>query len=108
MGDTNLARDDFFRGKITDDKDGYIDLKCFLNCNNIKKMGVEKVDVLAETVEKSTQLELNDKKDKVRRVGNKELPEYSKRKREVKAQAKDLKKTESKAEETAEPVVRDE
>ena len=85
MGDTNLARDDFFRGKITDDKDGYIDLKCFLNCNNIKKMGVEKVDVLAETVEKSTQLELNDKKDKVRRVGNKELPEYSKRKREVKA-----------------------
>ena len=101
MGDTNLARDDFFRGKIEDDKDGYVDLKCFLNCNNVKKMGVDSAGLLAETLEKSTILELNAGKDKVRRVGNKALPEYTKRKREVKAQQKDLKKTDSKEEDVA-------
>ena len=43
MGDANLARDAFFRGKISDDKDGYIDLSIFLNCNKIKKMGVDNI-----------------------------------------------------------------
>ena len=61
---------------------------------------------MAETIEISTLLELNDKKDKVRRVGNKKLPEYSKRKHGGKAKAKDEKK-ESKEEEAA-PVIRDE
>lgn len=85
MGDANLGRDDFFRGKIEESKDGYVDLKLFLNCNNIKKMGIDNTDIIKETLEGSSALELNDDNSKVRRVGNKKLPEYTKKKREVKA-----------------------
>jgi glutaredoxin 2 len=108
MGDANLGRDDFFRGKIEEAKDGYIDLKLFLNCNNLKKMGIDNTDIIKETLADSSALELNDDNTMVRRVGNKKLPEYTKKKREVKAQAKELKKNDSKPEEQPEPVIRDE
>jgi len=37
LGDENLARDEFFRGKITENSEGYIALDLFLNCNKFKK-----------------------------------------------------------------------
>ena len=40
MGDTNLERDDFFREKITSNKSGYVSISLFMNCNNVKKMGI--------------------------------------------------------------------
>lgn len=109
MGDANLGRDDFFRGKIEEAKDGYVDLNLFLNCNNLKKMGITNTEIIKETLADSTTLELNDDNTMVRRVGNKKLPEYTKKKRELKAQAKELNKKDSKAaEEESVPVVRDE
>ena len=42
MGDTNLAKDDFFRDLITSNKDGYVDVTAFLKCNKIKHLGVNK------------------------------------------------------------------
>lgn len=40
MGDKNLARDDFFRDKIKANKNGYITLTLFQNCNKIKSLAV--------------------------------------------------------------------
>jgi len=40
LGDVNLARDKFFRERIAENKEGWIDMKHFLNCNNIKAMKV--------------------------------------------------------------------
>lgn len=118
LGDANLSRDDFFREKISANKDGYVELSVFLNCNNVKKLGVKETSVLADTLVKSTALELNEGKTAVRRKGNMALPQRtgSLRKREAKAAGKETEKKEvadakngkdEKAEESA-PVIRDE
>ena len=74
MGDSNLTRDDFFREQIQSSKDGYIELKVFLNCNAVKKLGITDLEVIKEHLEKSTTLEMNPKKTGVRRKGNMALP----------------------------------
>ena len=76
MGDKNLEKDDFFREKITAGKSGYIDLKIFLNCNKIKKMGID-VKTIAEACTGSDHVEISKDKKMIRRKDNKELPAKS-------------------------------
>ena len=82
MSDKNLVKDKFFREQIQTDKEGYISVSHFLNCNNVKK---EKwaVDEIVAACKSSKELEV--KGQKVRRTGNKELPEFVSKKREGKA-----------------------
>ena len=119
LGDANLSRDDFFRERIEANKDGYVELTVFLNCNNVKKLGVKTTAVLADTLASSTALELNEAKTGVRRKDNMVLPQKTGtlRKRDAKASGKDQVKkeltdakngnAEEKEEESA-PVIRDE
>jgi len=85
LGDINLSRDKFFREQIQTDKEGYISVTHFLNCNNVKKQGWKTEDIIAACKD-STLVEI--KGQKVRRAGNKELPEFQVKKREVKANDK--------------------
>jgi hypothetical protein len=93
LGDANLARDDFFRQQISDNKDGYVKLSLFLNCNKIKSLDTN-VEAIAEALAGSEELEMKEDKSAVRRVGNKALPEKTGtlKKREQKAVEKDEKK----------------
>lgn len=86
LGDTNLAKDDFFRQKIKDHKDGYVKFEVFLNCNKIKKMGLD-IKKMKEACVGSDDVELSKDGSMVRRKDNKELP----------AQTGSIKKRESKA-----------
>jgi hypothetical protein len=109
LGDNNLAKDDFFRDKILEDKaNGYIDLSVFQKCNNIKKLAISDKDI-AEACADSTIVEISKDKKQIRRKDNKALPEKkgSMKKRDAKASAK---KEDSKveAEPVDEPVQRDE
>jgi len=49
-----------------------------LNCNKIKKLGVNKVEDLASLMADSKHLELDSGKTKIRRKGNKAVPELFK------------------------------
>jgi len=40
LSDANLARDKFFREQIETDKEGWIAITHFLNCNKVKSMGI--------------------------------------------------------------------
>ena len=46
LSDTNLANDEFFHSKISENSEGYIDLNLFLNCNKIKKLNSTKEDLV--------------------------------------------------------------
>lgn len=115
LSDANLAKDDFFRGKIESNKTGYIQISLFQNCNKVKKMQITDAQV-AEACADSKLIELSDDKLSLRRTGNKPLPVQtgSLRKRDQKAAKKDEGKSnykeEKKGEEDPEevPVVRDE
>lgn len=37
LSDANLAKDKFFREQIQTDKEGYVAISHFLNCNNVKE-----------------------------------------------------------------------
>jgi hypothetical protein len=108
LGDLNLAKDDFFREKILEDKaDGFVSLEVFQKCNNIKKMSLS-IEDIANACADSKLVEISEDKKKIRRTANKALPEKTGtlKKREAKASAK---KEESKVEEPLvdEPVQRD-
>jgi hypothetical protein len=74
LSDENLQRDSFFHEKISNDANGYLDVDLIMNCNKVKKLDVSKEDVI-NAIKLSTELELADKENKVRRKGNKALPE---------------------------------
>lgn len=74
LSDKNLTKDKFFREQIQTSKDGYIEISHFLNCNNVKSNKWTSADIKAACSD-STELEI--KGDKIRRVGNKPLPEKS-------------------------------
>ena len=40
LSDANLSRDKFFREQIETDKEGWVSIAHFLNCNKVKSMGV--------------------------------------------------------------------
>lgn len=67
-------------------KDGWVAISHFLNCNNVKKLGVSASEI-ASAVEGSDKLDVNADKKSIRRTGNPTLPEFG-RKRDVKAQDK--------------------
>ena len=67
LSDKNLARDDFFRDKITASKVGFVDLALFQNCNKIKSMSITSKDI-AESLKESKALEISKDGKMVKRV----------------------------------------
>lgn len=55
MSDTNLSRDKFFREQIQTDKEGWVSIAHFLNCNKVKQMGISS-EQIAESCVDSTEL----------------------------------------------------
>lgn len=80
LGDANLSRDQFFYSKIQETDEGYVPLEFFEKCNNIKKLEASTANII-EAVKDSQELELNESQTAVRRVGNKELPEFKAQKK---------------------------
>ena len=115
FGDTNLARDEFFRDMIKSGKDGYIEIGAILKCNKIKHLGVNKASQVVAALKGSQAVEVSKDGLKIRRTGNASLPDKVDtpvKKRDAKAEEKKAATTNgnSKEEEVkeAEPVQRDE
>ena len=88
MSDANLSRDKFFREQIETDKEGWVSIAHFLNCNKVKSMGISS-EQIAEACKDSGAVDVNGDKNKIRRKDNAALPELNtERKRDAKAQAK--------------------
>ncbi|XP_015903561.1 la-related protein 7 isoform X2 [Parasteatoda tepidariorum] len=66
FSDSNLAKDKFLYNLISQDEDGYVDLEVFKSFNKIKALS-EDMHVLAASLSKSSILELNENKSRVRR-----------------------------------------
>ena len=76
LSDLNLETDEFFHKIISNEKEGYIDLEYIMQCNKVKKAGWDK-NMIVESIKDSDQVELNPEKTKIRRKGNKPLPELN-------------------------------
>jgi len=88
LSDANLARDRFFREQIETDKEGYIAIAHFLNCNKVKAMGITQAQIADACVD-SAEVDVAEDKTKLRRKDNKALPEKNlDRKRDAKATGK--------------------
>ena len=74
LSDKNLQNDSFFHQKISENPNGYLELNFLLKCNKCKKAGWT-LDELKEALKLSDMLELDETETKVRRKGNKPLPE---------------------------------
>lgn len=74
LSDANLQKDAFFYSKIQEDKEGYLDLDLIMNCNKIKTQGTSK-DAIKAAVKDSQAVELDATGERIRRKGNKALPE---------------------------------
>lgn len=74
LSDKNLEKDQLFYEKILEDKEGYIDIDMIMKCNKIKNMNISK-ETLVASIKNSTEVEADAKGDKIRRKGNKSLPE---------------------------------
>jgi len=97
LSDENLEKDQFFHDHISKDPEGYLAVEYLLNCNNIKKLAATK-DEIIKGIEMSKVVELNSDKSKLRRVGNKKLPELKLLKNKRKA-SEDEKEDENEEEE---------
>jgi hypothetical protein len=86
MSDANLSRDKFFREQIQSNKEGWVNIAHFLNCNKVKALKCTAAEI-ADANADSEAVEVSKDKLKVRRVGNPELPEMEK-KRDAKANQK--------------------
>lgn len=74
LSDKNLEKDAFFYNKIKDDADGYLELDLIMNCNKVKSMGLSK-ETIKEAVKGSDLVEISEDGNKIRRKGNKKLPD---------------------------------
>jgi len=74
FSDENLSKDSFFHEKISTSSGGYLPIDLFLKCNKIVKLGSTKEDII-EAAERSKVLEVNNKKDEIRRLESMPLPE---------------------------------
>ena len=105
LSDENLEHDSFLHEKISQDPNGYVELSAFLNYNEIKKKEWSRND-LRKGVELSTIIEVDDYGEKVRRKGNKKLPELKllnqKREMEEEKEDENVKKEEEKKDEEKE------
>ena len=91
LSDKNLANDKFFHEKISEGKDGWIELSFILACNKVKSFKLKNPnDEVAEAVKDSTEVEVSADRKQIRRKGTKALPELSaSKKRDAKAASKD-------------------
>lgn len=80
LGDTNLSRDIFFYTKIQESTDGYLPIEFIEKCNNIIKLGATRANIL-EAITQSEHLEASEDGESVRRIGNKDLPEFQAQKK---------------------------
>lgn len=88
LSDANLTRDRFFREQIETDKQGWVDIAHFLNCNKVKSMKISS-EQIANACAESAEVDVNPEKSKIRRKDNKALPELNTdRKRDAKAAGK--------------------
>jgi len=108
LSDENLKKDSFFHQKISSDPEGYIDLDFFLKCNKIKNAGWTKEE-LKEGIKESSEIELDESTEKVRRKNNKELPELillsKKRKKEEKKEEEEDEKEKENENNSNEPII---
>ena len=79
LSDENLETDEFFHKIISAEKDGYLDLDIIMQCKKVQKSSWDK-NMIIESIKDSTQVELNPEKTKIRRIGNKPLPELNEQK----------------------------
>jgi hypothetical protein len=99
LSDKNLTQDKFFNEKLSEGKEGWIDLTLILNCNKIKQMKLKNPQAeIKEAVVDSAEVEISPDGKLIRRKDNKRVPEFTK-KRNSKAADKDDKKEEKKEEE---------
>jgi hypothetical protein len=92
LSDLNLARDKFFREQIETNKEGWVNIAHFLNCNKVKQLKISAADIAAACAD-SEEVDVSNDKLKVRRHENKALPEKSEaRKRDNKGDDKAPKK----------------
>ena len=105
LSDGNLSHDSFFHQKISGDPNGYLDIEYFLKCNKCKNAGWT-IDEIKEGIKLSDQIELDKEEKKVRRKGNKPLPELVLLKQKRKKEKKEKEEKEGKEEkEEKEPIV---
>jgi La domain len=99
LSDKNLTLDKFFNEKLSEGKDGWMDLSFILNCNKIKNLKLKNgpADV-AEAIKDSNEVEISEDHKQIRRKGAKPVPELAK-KRDSKANDKEEKKEDKKQEE---------
>ena len=99
LSDKNLTQDKFFNEKLSEGKEGWMDLTLILNCNKIKQLKLKNPQAeIKEAVTDSAEVELSTDGKLIRRKGNKPVPELAK-KRDSKAAGKDDKKEEKKEQE---------
>lgn len=67
FSDVNLPKDKFLKGKIAEDKDGFVDLSILITFNRMSQLKVT-VEDTAKAIESSDFLELNEERTKVRRT----------------------------------------
>ena len=79
LSDMNLETDEFFYKMISNEKEGYLDLEYIMQCNKVKKAGWDK-NMIIDSIKDSELIELNEQKTKIRRKGNKPLPELNEKK----------------------------
>jgi len=88
MSEENLTKDKFFHDMICKDIEGYFDINVILSCNNIKKLTTS-IEEVQQALSTSTEVELSQDKTKVRRAGNKPLPELKLLQNKRKAEKED-------------------
>ena len=92
LSDANLGRDKFFREQIQTNKEGWVSISHFQNCNKIKSMKVTGAEI-SEACQDSECVDVSKDNLKIRRKGNNALPEKMEmRKRDEKAGDKAQKK----------------
>ncbi len=80
LSDKNLSTDKFFNEKLSESKDGWLDLTHILACNKIKSMKVTAADIVA-SIKDSKEVEADGEGKKIRRKGGKAIPSLAPSKR---------------------------
>ena len=93
LSDENLEHDSYLREKISQDPNGYVELSVFLNYDEIKSKEWSRND-LRKGAELSNIIEVDDYGEKVRRKGNKQLPELNNKNMEMDESSNILRKEE--------------
>ena len=85
LSDRNIQKDKFFREQVLKDKEGWVEISQFLDCNRIRAMKIGKEEIAA-ACEDSRFVDVSADKLKIRRRGNRALPELREmRQRDAKA-----------------------